>query len=225
MSIGEAETYRWYWKKSWDANLDGVPDAGAPKWLGRANPQWLDNYKVKYWYKSWQRNILGTRHSYLDKVMADGYDGVYLDIIDAYEYWGPGGHGKPVRKTAAQDMVDFVRRIAHYARVVKQRPDFGVFPQNGADLGKHPEYMAVVTGIGAEDTWYNGDAISPWGAETLPALKRFQAAGKLVLCTDYCRRRAHIDRFYRKAQALGLVPYATVRDLDKLVINPGHAPD
>jgi cysteinyl-tRNA synthetase, unknown class len=225
MSIGEAETYRWYWQKAWDANGDGIPDPGAPSWLGRSNPDWLDNYKVRFWDPDWQKIIYGTPDSYLDKIIADGYDGVYLDIIDAYEYWGPGGQVKPMRATAAQDMVDFVRRLAEYARVVKGRPDFAVFPQNGAELGKHPEYMAVVTGLGQEDTWYNGDAVSPWTAGTVPALERFQRAGKLVLCTDYCRRPAHIERFYRKAQAHGFVPYATVRDLDRMVVNPGHAPD
>jgi cysteinyl-tRNA synthetase len=85
--------------------------------------------------------------------------------------------------------------------------------------------MAVVTGIGQEDTWYNDNDKSPWTAENITALKRFKAAGKLVLCTDYCRLPALIDDMYRKAQALGFVPYATVRDLDKLIINPGHAPD
>ncbi len=109
--------------------------------------------------------------------------------------------------------------------MVKGKPDFAIFPQNGADLGKHPEYLAVVTGIGQEDTWYDGDAVAPWTAENVRALKRFKGAGKLVLCTDYCRRPAHIDRFYGRAQALGFVPYATVRDLDRLVVNAGHAPD
>lgn len=225
MSIGEAETYRWYWRRAWDANRDGLPDRRAPSWLGSSNPHWPDNYKVRFWDPRWQKLMYGTPHSYLDKIIAAGYDGVYLDIVDAYEYWGPGGKGRPVRRAAAQDMVDFVRRLAHYARVVKGKPDFAVFPQNAVHLGKHSEYLAVVTGIGAEDTWYDGDELSPWTAETVPALRRFMHAGKLVLCTDYCRQRAHIDRFYRKARALGFVPYATVRDLDRLVVNPGHAPD
>ena len=224
MSIGEAETYRWYWQKAWDANGDGMPDKGAPSWLGLSNPDWPDNYKVRFWDPRWQRLIYGTPDSYLDKIIADGYDGVYLDIIDAYEYWGPGGEGRPVRKTAAQDMVDFVDRLVNYARVVKGKPDFAVFPQNGAELGRHPEYMDVVTGIGQEDTWYNGDRVTPWTAQNVRALERFRRAGKLVLCTDYCRRPAHIERFYRKAQANGFVPYATVRDLDRMVVNPGHAP-
>jgi cysteinyl-tRNA synthetase, unknown class len=87
MSIGEAEDYRWYWQRSWDMNRDGRPDAGAPAWLGPANPNWPGNYKVRYWDPDWQQIV----YDYLDKVLAAGYDGVYLDIIDAYEYWGPGG--------------------------------------------------------------------------------------------------------------------------------------
>ena len=85
MSIGEAEDYRWYWQRSWDANRDGRPDAGAPAWLGPANPNWPGNYKVRYWDPDWQQIV----YDYLDKVLAAGYDGVYLDIIDAYEYWAP----------------------------------------------------------------------------------------------------------------------------------------
>jgi cysteinyl-tRNA synthetase len=226
MSIGEAETYRWYWRASWDADKDGLPDLGAPAWLGPSNPEWPDNYKVRYWYPSWQRIIFGTPHSYLDKIMAAGFDGVYLDIIDAYEYWGPGGESGLNRKAAAGEMVDFVSAIAHYAHVVKREPGFAVIPQNGADLGVYPRYLRAVTGIGQEDTWYNGDTTQPAGetAYTVAGLLRFKRAGKLVLCTDYCRRPAHIDAFYRKARALGFVPYATVRDLDRLIVNAGHAP-
>jgi endo-alpha-1,4-polygalactosaminidase (GH114 family) len=37
----------------------------------------------------------------VDKVLAAGYDGVFLDIVDAYEYWEPGGPRTtpPPRKT------------------------------------------------------------------------------------------------------------------------------
>src|SRR3954469_23633893 len=33
LSIGEAEDYRAYWQRSWDANRDGKPDTGAPAFL------------------------------------------------------------------------------------------------------------------------------------------------------------------------------------------------
>ncbi len=113
MSIGEAEDYRWYWQRSWDANGDGEPDDGAPAWLGPSNPDWPGNYKVRYWNPAWQRMV----YDYVDKILAAGYDGVYLDIVDAYEYWGPGGPSGLDRPTAEREMVRFVKSIAEYARV------------------------------------------------------------------------------------------------------------
>lgn len=79
MSIGEAEDYRYYWNSSWKTtNLE---------WLDAENPNWPGNYKVKYWNADWQRILLGTSDSYLDKILSSGFDGVYLDIIDGYEYF------------------------------------------------------------------------------------------------------------------------------------------
>lgn len=83
LSIGEAEDYRWYWQEEWDANHNGKPDPGAPSWLDIENPDWPGNYKVLYWDPSWQEIIF----AYLDKIIAQGFDGVYLDLIDAYEYY------------------------------------------------------------------------------------------------------------------------------------------
>jgi len=82
MSIGEAEDYRWYWQNAWDRDGDGTPDFGAPSWLGPSNPDWVGNYKVRYWEESWQSIIYGSADSYLDQIISSGFDGVYLDIID-----------------------------------------------------------------------------------------------------------------------------------------------
>jgi cysteinyl-tRNA synthetase len=79
MSIGEAEDYRYYWKDEWGKD--------PPSWLGGENPDWKGNYKVRYWDPEWQNLIFGNDHSYLDRIMDAGFDGVYLDLIDAYEYY------------------------------------------------------------------------------------------------------------------------------------------
>lgn len=79
MSIGEAENYRYYWSSSWDSQ--------KPSWLERENPDWPGNYKVKYWDQAWKKIIYGTEGSYLKKILDAGFDGVYLDIIDAFEYF------------------------------------------------------------------------------------------------------------------------------------------
>ena len=87
LSIGEAEDYRYYWDRSWDRNRDGRPDAGAPNWLTGENPNWRGNYKVRYWDSDWQAILFGSGESYLDQIVSRGFDGVYLDIIDAFEYF------------------------------------------------------------------------------------------------------------------------------------------
>lgn len=79
MSIGEAEDYRYYWKSSWDKD--------EPEWLDDENKDWEGNYKVRYWMPEWQSIIYGNDDSYLDKILAAGFDGVYLDIIEAFEYY------------------------------------------------------------------------------------------------------------------------------------------
>jgi cysteinyl-tRNA synthetase len=75
MSIGEAEDYRYYWNPEWKTN--------QPSWLAEENPDWPGSYKVRYWDKYWQKIIYG----YLDKILTAGFDGVYLDIIDAFQYF------------------------------------------------------------------------------------------------------------------------------------------
>ncbi|MEW6746464.1 MAG: MJ1477/TM1410 family putative glycoside hydrolase [Planctomycetota bacterium] len=225
MSIGEAEDYRWYWSTKWDADHDGMPDPGAPSWLGPSNPDWPGNYKVRYWETGWQELIYGSPSSYLDKILAAGFDGVYLDIVDAYEYWGPGGESGLGRDSAEADMVRFVIAIAEYART--RREGFAVFPQNGEGLATHADYVDTVTGIGREDTWYDGNVPQPddHTAQVLEDLELFRQAGKLVLVVDYVTRGDLIDAFYAAALAHGFIPYATVRDLDRLTVNAGHEPD
>lgn len=79
MSIGEVEDYRYYWQDSWINS--------PPSWLEDENPDWEGNYKVYYWDKDWQSIIYGNDNSYLKKIINAGFDGVYLDIIDAFEYF------------------------------------------------------------------------------------------------------------------------------------------
>jgi cysteinyl-tRNA synthetase len=227
MSIGEAENYRWYWRNSWTIKYNGQPGPGAPAWLGPENPAWPGDYKVKYWLPGWQKIIFGSPNSYLDKLLATDYDGVYLDVIDAFEYWGPGGPSGLNRAGAQQDMVNFVEAMAKYARVTKGQPNFGIFPQNGEALCAFPSYVQTTTGIGHEDVWYDGNTPNPPSVVNplLVDLDVFKRAGKLVLVVDYVTQSALINDFYAKARARGYVPYATDRNLDKLTINPGHAPD
>ncbi len=79
MSIGQAESYRWYWSEPMQVN--------PPSWFVAEDPYWTDNFYVRYWDPQWKQIILGQQDSYMSRILNAGFDGVYLDIVTAYEYF------------------------------------------------------------------------------------------------------------------------------------------
>ena len=76
MNIGEAESDRYYWKPNWregSPNFIGAPTAGNP-----------DKYTVQYWAPAWREIMTGNTNSYLYGIIAQGFDGVVLDGVEAY---------------------------------------------------------------------------------------------------------------------------------------------
>jgi len=207
ISIGEAEDYRWYWKPWWRP--------GEPAWLGPENPEWPGNYPVRFWYDEWQAII----YQYLDKIVAAGFDGVYLDKVDVYEYW------ENERPAARAEMAVFVREISSYCRA--RAAGFYIFPQNGHELIDEGGYAAAIDGLGSEDNYFDGEQPLPAAERAYREayLDKYLNLGKKVLVVDYCRRADNVDYVYRRARRRGYVPYCTVRALDRLVINAGYEPD
>ncbi|QNE67317.1 endo alpha-1,4 polygalactosaminidase [Fusobacterium hwasookii] len=75
LSIGEAEDYRYYWKKKWNKK--------KPNWIVKENENWEGNYIVKYWAPEW-KNIIKEYQKKLDEIGVDGY---LLDTVDTYQYF------------------------------------------------------------------------------------------------------------------------------------------
>ncbi len=78
MSIGSAEKYRYYWKKTWGLH--------RPSWIKRKYDGYPDEFWVKFWHKDWQEIIYGNDESYTHKILTAGFDGVYLDNVEAYYF-------------------------------------------------------------------------------------------------------------------------------------------
>jgi len=42
---------------------------------------------VKYWHPGWQQLLYGSEAAALDQIIRAGFDGVFLDVVDAYQYF------------------------------------------------------------------------------------------------------------------------------------------
>ncbi len=184
ISIWEAEDYRDYWKDSWKV--------GNPFFIDKENPNWEWNYKVLFWEKEWQKIILEK----IEKIAKQWYDGVYLDIVDAYYYYKDR---QDVNST--QEMIDFVGRIRQKWQAIN--PNFIIIAQNAVDLYKYKEYQSLVDGFGKEDTWYNGNKPQDLDETkyVLWFLNQALQDGKFILAIDYPRDNSKICDFYKKCKS------------------------
>lgn len=176
LSAGEAERYRYYWKAEWDA------EETHPSWLGPENPNWPGDYQVKFGDPDWQRIIFGTPESFLDKIAAAGFDGVFLDRVDAYqdvEETEPG---------AADAMTRFIIRLADHARRIN--PNFLIVMQNAEELSPSRSLLSRLDAIVKEDLMYghgNTEDLNPAPMlrDTLINLRRARKSGLKVFTLEY----------------------------------------
>ncbi len=168
LSIGEAEDYRNYWQDDWQV--------GNPSFLDEENPLWKGNYKVKYWDQQWQEIIFNK----VSEIINAEYDGVYLDIVDAYEYYADKGI-----EDADQRMIDFVGKIGSAAK--SYNPKALIIPQNAVELYENPRYSQFIDGFGKEDIWFDDDKKQDAMERDsgLQILDRAVKDNKIVLAIDY----------------------------------------
>ena len=217
LSIGEAEDYRSYWQSDWASN--GKRTAAAPVWLGIENPEWKGNYQVKYWSADWQKLMLPA----IDDAMARGFDGVYLDIVDAFQTYEQGADGclddrmnPETKQTYRRDMVDWVKALSARARA--KNPTALVIPQNGSQLVADKDFVEVISAQGIEDLFTNGKKLQPASHtdEILGHLKTLALAKKPVLLIEYPRTPERKALSKKLAKENGLVWLVTDRQLQTL---------
>lgn len=185
LSIGEAESYRFYWDTpEFQAIRDTVVDA--------ENPEWEENFKVRYWLDEWQ----GVIFDYIDRIIDGGFNGLYLDIIDGYEYWEEKDPGGSI--DYRQEMADFVAAIRAHAeaRLAEMDDDrtFVIIGQNGEELLQNQTYLDAIDGVGKEDLQFYYDFTTPEDFEvvdeeavsySLDLLQLAIDAGKQVVAVEY----------------------------------------
>jgi cysteinyl-tRNA synthetase len=214
LSIGEAESYRFYWRKQWSQQ--------RPAWLLRENPDWDQNYAVCFWDPEWQALLFGSEGAYLDKFLAQGFDGIYIDKCDVTE-----DLRRRERKAAATrgdldaDMAELLGRLAAYGR--ERHPGFLVVMQNAEQLLKRPDVRNTIDAVAKEELLFGLDAAEKanardeidWARRQLDLVRK---EGKPVFVVEYLNNAAKIAQASQAARDFGYVLYVSDknRELDEL---------
>ena len=211
-SIGEAEGYRSYWKSEWNKT--------KPSWVGKENKEWKNNFLVKYWEPDWQKIVFGSPDAMADKVLAAGFDGFYLDRVDAYYYHGDTADMR-------NKMVDFVGKLTTYIR--SKKPDAMILGQNAEELLDNPAYVKAIDGIAKESLYYGipgPDKVNPADdiKEGNAFLSKARAAGKAAFCVEYLKNPANIASAKQRMDEKGFVLYVANRGLAELNPSPTAVP-
>ncbi|MBC9798358.1 endo alpha-1,4 polygalactosaminidase [Sinomicrobium weinanense] len=203
-SMGTIETYR--------PEYDTVSEAGLElnNW-----GDWPDEYFVRYWEPEWWELAVKGR---VDQAIAAGFDGVYLDVPNAYEEIDLSLVPEEDRESLARKMVDQVVRISEYAKA--KSPGFWIFPQNSPELRHYKGYTEAIDGLGIEDLFFLDTDIpcnEDWCAENLANTRALQQAGKLILAVDYAGKPGNISYACDRYVEFGFAGYVTVVELNRVL--------
>ncbi len=161
IDIGQAEDWRTYWQAGWSI--------GNPTWIVANDPDgWEGNFPVAYWHPQWQDIWLNPQNGYLKQLIDTGFDGIYLDWVEAYS-------DENVITAALNDgvnpqveMISFIQEMKTFTKTLS--PGFTIIGQNATELVEDDSYVAVVDAIAQEQTWFDGAASNnPAGDCPLPA--------------------------------------------------------
>ena len=212
VNIGEAESFRAYWQPGW------AP--GSPSFvLSGLDPNgFAGDYPVNFASPAWQAIVFGTPASLIDRAIADGFDGVYLDWVMGYAF-APVILANPNAQSA---MATFVSAIATYAKAKK--PGFTIVAQNARELSTDSRYLQAVDAVLQEDLFFSNSVtqagdIAQNGAVTAQLLMEFsqlRLAGKPIFSIDYATTAANATSAYTRARSAGVIEYVSDRALGAL---------
>jgi cysteinyl-tRNA synthetase len=214
-SIGEAESYRFYWQKGWKRD--------KPSWLLGENPDWEENYAVCFWDPGWQQLICGSSDSYIDRLIAQGFDGVYLDKCDVTddlrEHFKSAARSRP---NLDADMIAFVTHLSAYAKA--QNPGFLIIMQNAETLLEQRQLRQAIDAVAKEELLFGLDAVErPNGADDITEAKDrldlMKNDGKPVFVVEYLGNAAKIDEAAERVAEYGYVLYVAPKDRELSRLN------
>ncbi|MEU6858110.1 endo alpha-1,4 polygalactosaminidase [Glycomyces sp. NPDC046736] len=198
-TMGSIETYR--------PEYQAVEAAGLTlnQW-----GDWPDEYFVRYWDPQWWDLVMEPR---LDQAKAAGFDGVYLDVPNAYEEIDLDLVPGETRESLALKMAELVTAAAEAGE------ELLIIPQNSPELIEYPGYLEAIDGIGIEELFFlatDEPCDQDWCAENLDYTRDIAGAGKLVLAVDYAIEPENVASACASHAEEGFASAVAERDLDKI---------
>jgi cysteinyl-tRNA synthetase, unknown class len=208
VSIGKVESGRAHWNPEWSQSGSG------PAWLLKASTQEGAPHPVRYWNAEWQSKVFGSAQATVDQIIAAGFDGVLLDHADTHALF------RNERSNAETDMVDFIVRLAAYAR--EQNPTFLVLMQNAEELVAHARLPDAIDAVVKNDLLFGvaGHARPNSEADisaSLHYLQKFRRTGQPVFVLEYIAEGPQAAAAIARIEQLSFLPYLAPRDLGRLV--------
>ena len=199
LAIGAAEEYRAYWKPEWLIS--------PPRWLGEANPAWPLSHAVRYWDPEWQKIVTDG----LQQIVDAGFDGVFLDRVDAFHDW------RDVEQPLQAEMTKLVAEIAETSR--KSVPGFVLISQNAEPLLSNSAFRGAIDAVSKESllTGLQGEGVPNTVEQiawSMSFLSQAQNAGLVVLAIEYVSVPNQQSSIARRLQSMRFKPFIANRLLD-----------
>lgn len=222
LDVGEATAF-------WEPEL--FPNGAPVSWLGNPMPGFPGLYSVQYWRPEW-RPIL---YNLIDKLIAAGWDGIFLDVPTGMA-WMPGNIlGNPVNPDATLEMSKLLSDIANYVESKTPGRDFYLMLNGGGDVVQaYPASVAKMDAALWEVLYYGHDRVDftrpgvyvgTANADQAKALApAYAAAGLQMIGLDYAPLNdpAALLKMFSFYSALGWLPSVnnTLQDARVLATGP-----
>lgn len=191
INAGYAEDWRWYWGQAVAAGIV------------HGQTEYEGEYFVEYWSGAWLEIIL----EYVSTVLEAGYDGVYLDNIDASLILSEERPAWTDGVDLNESMIDLVEAVSRISPLVY------VNIGSAIHLLYEPRFLESIDGVLREEVfrWIEGPgALSPVPAEesrsVLEALIHARDAGVHVMVVEFVHTSIDAAVFYLYYQSLGITP-------------------
>jgi cysteinyl-tRNA synthetase, unknown class len=215
LSLTEAEQRRPYWQSEWQATAIDK----RPSWLLEENPQRRGNWRVNIANSGWHSALYGAEDSIVDRLLAAGFDGVYLDPGSLLDN-APQSQTAPDRSETEWQLAELVARIATYARL--QHPRFIVMLDDAESLIDRTPVASAIDIAVKHDLLFGRNATGQANRQddvnaTVRGLTRVAAAKRPVFVVEHLADTALSVAARKRINELGYV--AAISTVTKDTVN------